>query len=144
VLGELEGIRVLLVEDDPSLVRMMRLALRAEGLQVTTANDGLEGLECLETAPEDFDVIVLDMQMPRLDGRGFYREMRGRGYETPVVVLSAYDAHQARIDLQAEASISKPFDPRDLIATISRLAPSNTDESGNGSASSLDIGRAQP
>ncbi|HEX5141592.1 MAG TPA: response regulator transcription factor [Dehalococcoidia bacterium] len=142
MLGELEGIRVLLVEDDPSLVRMMRLALRAEGFQVTTANDGIEGLECLDAAPEDFAVIVLDMQMPRLDGRGFYRQMRDRGYETPVVVLSAYDADQARIDLQAEASISKPFDPRDLIATISRLAPSAGEESGNGGASTFDNGRA--
>jgi len=113
--------KVLLIDDDPALVRMIRLALLSEGLEVDTAEDGLLGLEAVERG--QYDIIVLDLQMPNLDGRGFYREYRARGGTTPVVLLSAYGAQSARVELNAEAAVTKPFDPVVLIRIIRTLLP---------------------
>jgi CheY-like chemotaxis protein len=110
---------ILVVDDDPAVIRMVRLSLITDGFNVSTANDGLEGLERLEAA--SYDLIVLDLQMPRMDGRAFFREMRSRGYETPVVILSAYGADVARNELKANGAVSKPFDPDDLSAVVRRL-----------------------
>ncbi|HXH20965.1 MAG TPA: response regulator [Dehalococcoidia bacterium] len=108
--------RVLLIDDDRALLRMARLALASDAMVVDTAADGVEGLEKLAAA--DFDVIVLDLQMPRMDGREFYREMRSRGYRTPVIILSAYGAETARKELGAECAVTKPFDPASLIRVV--------------------------
>jgi DNA-binding response OmpR family regulator len=113
--------KVLLIDDDPALVRMIRLALLSEGWEVDTAADGLLGLEAVERA--QYDIIVLDLQMPNLDGRGFFREYRARGGTTPVVLLSAYGAQSARAELGAEAAVTKPFDPVVLIRAIRTLLP---------------------
>jgi DNA-binding response OmpR family regulator len=112
---------VLLIDDDPALVRMIRLALLSEGWDVDTAADGLLGLDVVEHA--HYDIIVLDLQMPNLDGRGFFREYRARGGTTPIVLLSAYGAQSARIELNAEAAVTKPFDPVVLIRAIRTLLP---------------------
>ena len=111
--------KVLVVDDDPAVIRMVSLSLITDGFDVSTAGDGLQGLERLEA--QSFDVIVLDLQMPRMDGRAFFREMRSRGYETPVVILSAYGADVARSELKANGAFSKPFDPDDLSAVVRRL-----------------------
>jgi len=113
--------KVLLIDDDPALVRMIRLALLSEGLVVSTASDGLLGLEAV--AADTFDIIVLDLQMPNMDGRGFFREYRARGGTTPIILLSAYGAQSARTELGVEGAISKPFDPVVLIRTIQTLVP---------------------
>jgi len=112
---------VLVIDDDPALVRMIRLALLSEGLDVDTAADGLKGLEATERAT--YDLIVLDLQMPNMDGREFYREFRSRGGATPVVLLSAYGAQNARNALGAEAAVAKPFDPAVLVRTVRTLLP---------------------
>jgi len=115
--------KVLLIDDDPALVRMIRLALLSEGWDVDTAADGLLGLEAIERAQYDYDLIVLDLQMPNMDGRAFFREYRALGGTTPVVLLSAYGAQEARAELNAEAAVSKPFDPMVLIRAIRTLLP---------------------
>lgn len=112
--------RVLVIDDDEALLRMLRLSLFSAGLDVATAEDGIAGLEKL--AAGDYDVIVLDLQMPRMDGRAFYREMIARGHGPGVVILSAYGAAEARRELGAAASIDKPFDPDELIETVQRIA----------------------
>ena len=111
--------KVLLIDDDPALLRMIRLIMLTDGFEVATAQDGLEGLD--KARQDSFDVIVLDMQMPRMDGRSFFRQMRANGDCTPVVVLSAYNASDARNELQAEAALNKPFDPNALLATVHSL-----------------------
>ena len=69
-----------------------------------------------------FDVIVLDLQMPRMDGRAFFREMTARGHAPQVVILSAYGAEEAQGELKVAAAVPKPFDPDDLIETVRRVA----------------------
>jgi CheY-like chemotaxis protein len=113
-----------MLDDDPALVRMAELALTIEGFRVSTAGDGLAGLACLEA--QSFDAIVLDLQMPRMDGRTFLRTIRERGINTPVVIVSAYEPGQARAQLDAEAFIKKPFEPEMLVEVVVTLtaAPS--------------------
>ena len=72
--------RVLVIDDDASLRRLLRLSLVSVGFDVVTAQDGAQGLERLSLS--EFDAIVLDLQMPVIDGRAFYREMRAAGCET--------------------------------------------------------------
>lgn len=112
---------VLLVDDDAALLRMLRLSFFTAGFQVLTAIDGQDALEKIEGGA-DFDVVVLDLQMPRMDGRSFYREFRARGYTQPVAILSAYGATEAKRELNASAALSKPFDPDELIRMATQLA----------------------
>ena len=112
--------RVLVIDDDAALLRMLSLCLSTAGIQVTTADGGHSGLDRLQD--NHFDVIVLDLQMPRMDGRSFYHEMESRGHEAPVIILSAYGAEQARRELGAAAAIAKPFDPDTLVETVLSLA----------------------
>src|SRR5262245_43089107 len=116
--------RVLVIDDDVSLLRMLRLSLLSEGFDVTTAQDGQDALDKLQGSEDDFDVIVLDLQMPVMDGRTFYREMRANGYDIPVLILSAYRADEARAELAAEASLNKPFDPDILLGRLHELIAS--------------------
>jgi len=111
--------RILVLDDDPSLLRAIRLTLVLGGFEVETAADGVLGLEQL--ANNDFSLVVLDLQMPRMNGRTFFQELRGLGYEMPVLILSAFGAEVARQELGADGAIVKPFDPDDLVTTIRRL-----------------------
>ena len=111
--------KILVLDDDPSLLRAIRLTLVLEGFEVETAADGILGLEQLAT--NDFSLIVLDLQMPRMNGRTFFQELRGLGYQMPVLILSAFGAEVARQELGAEGAIAKPFDPDDLVTAIRRL-----------------------
>ncbi|HEX5368131.1 MAG TPA: response regulator [Dehalococcoidia bacterium] len=113
--------RILVIDDDRSVLRAIRLTLILDGFEVETASDGLEGLDQLNDA--DFDLVVLDLQMPGMDGRTCFREMRSRGYEMPVLIISAYGAETARAELQADGAVGKPFDPDMLVEKIRSLLP---------------------
>ena len=110
---------VLVIDDDASMARMMAMSLRMEGFRVATAANGLEGLAQIER--EKPDAIVLDIAMPVMDGRTFYRELRSRGVETPVLVVSAYGARNAAMELQAQGFMPKPFHPDELSEKVRRL-----------------------
>ena len=112
--------RVLVIDDDHALLRMLHLSMTSDGLEVGTARDGMEALEQLSAA--EYDVVVLDLQMPRMDGRTFYREMISRGHRPQVVILSAYGAEEARRELKVAAAVPKPFDPDMLIETVRKVA----------------------
>ena len=107
---------VLVVDDDRPVARMVAATLGLEGYDVLVAHDGKEALERVEA--ESPDVICLDLQMPVMDGREFFRELRRRGVLTPVVVLSAYGAEAAQLELGADGFVDKPFDPDRLVSAI--------------------------
>ena len=97
----------------------MGVTLSDEGYRVALASDGEEALRLAsEMHP---DAIVLDLEMPRLDGRAVFRELRQRGVRAPVIILSANGAHVARQELAAEAAMDKPFDPFELLRRLQRL-----------------------
>lgn len=114
---------VLVVDDDPGIRSLVRLSLVSEGWIVATAGNGLEALEVLASYSEKrFNLIILDVQMPAMDGPTFYRELRALEDDTPVLMLSANDAERARREVGANAAMAKPFDPFILIERARELA----------------------
>jgi two-component system response regulator MprA len=112
--------RVLIIDDDCALARMIAITLRTDGFAVEVAGNGLAGLERLAEG-EQPDAIILDMMMPVMDGRAFYRALRSRGCATPVLVLSAHNALSAARELGADDYLAKPFQPLDLTERLRRL-----------------------
>jgi DNA-binding response OmpR family regulator len=112
--------RVLIIDDDQALLRMLQLSMSSDGLEVTTARNGVEALD--ELSVSDYDVVILDLEMPRMDGRAFFREMTSRGHNPKVVILSAYGAQKAQRELEVAAAVPKPFDPDELIETVRKVA----------------------
>jgi two-component system, OmpR family, response regulator MprA len=112
--------KVLVLDDDNALLRLLRLTLTSEGFEVITASNGLEGLEKVDREPPD--VILLDLEMPVMDGRTFFRELRKQGNNTPVLILSAYGARDAQRELHADGSLEKPFEADVLMNELKQLA----------------------
>jgi CheY-like chemotaxis protein len=111
--------RILVVDDDPALLRLVRAVLNFGDYTVETANGGAAGLAALEDQLPD--LIILDLSMPAIDGRQFYRLARQRGYGGPVLLFSANNVDRAQKELGAEASLEKPFDPEALVDKVEKL-----------------------
>ncbi len=110
---------VLVVDDDNSLSRLLTIVFRDAGYDVATAPDGQAALACV--AAETPDVVILDLEMPGMNGREFYRELRTRGVSCPVLILSAYGAKAGQQELGAQSYMNKPFDPDDLLSAVGTL-----------------------
>jgi CheY-like chemotaxis protein len=110
---------ILVVDDDPEIVAMLRDFLEGEGLVVRTAANGAEALAMLEeVAPA---LILLDMRMPVLDGWAFAEECRERRLAYPIVVMTAAEsARRWAEEIGATGYIAKPFDVNELLETIER------------------------
>jgi two-component system response regulator MprA len=124
--------RVLVVDDDPPLLRMLARTLAAEGYAVTTAPDGGTALAHVESASPP-DLIVLDVTMPGLDGLAVCRRLRGKGVTVPVLMLTARDAVADRVsglDSGADDYLVKPFAVEELIARLHALGRRGRDGSG--------------
>jgi len=120
--------RVLIVEDEPALLRALRINLRARGYDVATAVEGREALAEARRRPPD--VVLLDLGLPDLDGREVIRELRGWS-RAPVIVLSGRAGTGDKIgalDAGADDYVTKPFDMEELLARL-RAAMRRTDES---------------
>jgi two-component system alkaline phosphatase synthesis response regulator PhoP len=121
--------RLLLVEDEPGLVLTLTDRLVREGYAVESAGDGQHGLA--RASGEAFDLVLLDLMLPRLGGFDVLRELRKRGIETPVIVLTARGQvvdKVAGLKLGADDYITKPFEMTELLARIEaklRRAPVN-------------------
>ncbi|GGN35136.1 response regulator transcription factor [Streptomyces fuscichromogenes] len=102
--------RVLVIDDDARLVALLQRGLRAEGYAVDAAHDGLEGIE--RAAAEAYDVIILDVMMPRMNGYQVCAHLRSTGDRTPILMLSAKDGDydQAEgLETGADDYLIKPF-----------------------------------
>jgi DNA-binding response OmpR family regulator len=111
--------RVLLVEDEPSAARVLAKGLREEAYAVDVAADGEAALA--EIGTTDYDAIVLDVMLPLKDGLNVCRTIRQTGSAVPILMLTARDAVEARIeglDAGADDYLVKPFDFRELLARL--------------------------
>ena len=111
--------RILIVDDEPEMLRGLEDNLRFEGYQTITAGDGKQGLAL--TLSEAPDLIVLDVMMPGMSGWDLCRELRRRGLDTPVIMLTARGAEVDRVlglELGADDYVTKPFSLRELMARI--------------------------
>jgi two-component system alkaline phosphatase synthesis response regulator PhoP len=111
--------RILLVEDEPGLVLTLRDRLTKEGYSVESTPDGESGLE--RAAGEAFDLVLLDVMLPRLNGLDVLRELRRRGVETPVIMVTAKGQVADKIvglKLGADDYVTKPFEMAELLARV--------------------------
>ena len=116
--------RVLLVEDGPDNQRLIQHILQRAGCSVAIAGNGQEGLELMSAGPAAFDIVLMDMQMPVMDGVTATRELRQRGVHTPIVALTANAMaadEQACMQAGCDAFLTKPIDRKKLLATIGSL-----------------------
>lgn len=111
--------RILVVDDEPHIVEVVRAYLVRDGHDVVTAGDGEAGLAlALETAP---DLVVLDVMLPRRSGFEVLRELRASGNGAAVIMLTARDDvidRVAGLEIGADDYITKPFEPRELVARV--------------------------
>ena len=116
------GTRILVVEDDRSIARMVELELEHRGFGVRRAHDGPSGLEAaLAYRPE---LVVLDIMLPGMDGVGVLRALRREGSRVPVIMLTARDATLDKVhslDAGADDYLTKPFEIEELLARIRAL-----------------------
>jgi two-component system copper resistance phosphate regulon response regulator CusR len=114
--------RILVIEDNPALLKTLAKGLTEESFAVDTAADGEEGL--FLAGANDYDVVILDLMLPKIDGWTVLREMRTRGLGTQVLALTARDAPSDKVrglDLGADDYMVKPFRFDELLARVRAL-----------------------
>lgn len=114
--------RILLVEDEPGVVMVVTDLLRAEGYQVESAREGNEGLRLATEG--GFDLLILDLMLPGLDGARICQSARERGFDGGILMLTAKGQIRDRVEglrLGADDYLVKPFDPDELVARVGAL-----------------------
>lgn len=115
--GPASAYKVLIVEDDAAISRVLQLELEHEGYEVDVAHDGLEGLE---KALKEPDLVILDLMLPRMDGLEVTKRLRAKS-NVPVIMLTARDRVPDRVaglDLGADDYLTKPFSTDELLARV--------------------------
>ncbi len=116
--------RALVVEDDPHQRLLVSLLLKHNGIEVISVEDGFHALEAIVADPPD--LIVMDLNLPTVDGRDVLADVREQRPTTPVVVVSgAPDAQERAQALGANAVVVKPYEVSDLLATVESVLSSN-------------------
>lgn len=125
--------KILVVDDDRSILTLLEYNLKNEGYEVQTAMDGQEALKYGLTGK--FDFILLDIMLPQLDGIEVTKKLRQEKIQTPIMMLTARDEETDKIiglELGADDYITKPFSPREVVARIKaigrRIEQKSTDE----------------
>lgn len=138
--------RILIIEDEKMLADSIRTLLKAKGFDVEVVYDGEAGAEYAETGV--YDLLILDVMMPKMDGYQVARQVRARRCSTPILMLTARSSLEDRIEgLNAGADyyLTKPFDTRELLACVNALLRrqgAQVDELRFGNTS-LDLGSGQ-
>ncbi|HEX3696730.1 MAG TPA: EAL domain-containing protein [Polyangia bacterium] len=113
--------RILLVDDEPALLRVLARSLSTAGFDVDTAGDGSEAIEAFEA--KEFDLVISDITMPRMNGIELLRAVRARNIDIPVVLMTAsplVESAMEAVEYGATRYLSKPVDTRALVTTAER------------------------
>jgi len=134
---------LLLVEDDERVSRFVLRGLEAEGYSVTAAHNGIDGLQRAQA--ESYDVLILDVMLPGLSGRDVCRQLRQAEVPTPILMLTALDHTDDKVECLrggADDYLTKPFDFEELLARLEALGRRARGFSGE-PASVLEIGNVR-
>jgi len=112
--------KILIVDDDLSILRLYQEELEEEGYEIVTAGTGKEGLAKFEA--EDFDLVTLDIHLPDIDGIKLLRQMKERKPRMPIIMSTAYDYRDDFSVWASEAYLVKSADLTEMKATIKKLA----------------------
>ena len=136
--------RILLVEDEKGLIITLTDRLESEGFEVVSANDGKQGFDTASS--EAFDLIILDVMLPKKNGYDIARDLRQKGIQTPILMLTAKGETIDKVlglKLGADDYLTKPFEVIELLARVEALlrrSPYQTEASPNGAFRFGDIG----
>jgi two-component system, OmpR family, alkaline phosphatase synthesis response regulator PhoP len=111
--------RILVIEDDKRIHKMLRLAFESEGYELEVAADGAAGLEAFRRSKPD--AVILDLKLPGKSGRDVIREIRTEAPSQPVIILSALSEEVDKVlllELGADDYVTKPFSPKELVARL--------------------------
>lgn len=124
--------KVLVVDDEPSILTLLTFNLEKEGYQVTTSEDGKNGFEL--ALSNQYDFIILDVMLPGMDGLEITKALRREKIDTPILILTAKDEQVDKIiglEIGADDYLTKPFSPREVLARMKaifrRLKPTTTE-----------------
>jgi two-component system, cell cycle sensor histidine kinase and response regulator CckA len=115
--SECRGV-ILVVEDDPKIGKLAVAVLESVGFRVCTAEDGVQGLEVFQQYRDRISAILLDLTMPRMDGREFLEHLRHLAPQLPVIIMSGYTSQETSTlcdGMGASMFLQKPFEPSELI-----------------------------
>ncbi|MRG87675.1 response regulator transcription factor [Salinibacillus xinjiangensis] len=116
------GKRILIVDDEESIVTLLKYNIEQAGFQTETAYDGEQALKLAENEP--YDLIVLDVMLPKLDGLEVCKLLRQKMIEVPILMLTAKDEEFDKVfglEIGADDYLTKPFSPREVIARIKAI-----------------------
>lgn len=111
--------KILIIEDESSIAKLLSYNIEQEGYQTETVMDGKEGFT--EALENEYDLIVLDLMLPSMDGIEICRELRREKVDTPIIMLTAKDSEIDKIiglEIGADDYMTKPFSPREVIARM--------------------------
>jgi two-component system OmpR family response regulator len=133
VSHEGDGLRILVVDDEPSILDAVSTIFRYEGYTVGEAQTGRDGLLSIELDPPD--LIVLDVMLPDVDGTEITRRLRAAGNDVPILLLTARDALRDKVDgldVGADDYVTKPFALTELVARAEAVLRRSTGDSPDG------------
>ncbi|MGX7092087.1 response regulator transcription factor [Hutsoniella sourekii] len=115
---------ILMIEDNESVSEMMSMFFENEDYQATFIHDGAEGYDVYQADPGKWDIVILDLNLPSMDGMQVCRKIREHGEQTPIIMLTARDSESDQVlglEMGADDYVTKPFSPITLLARIKAL-----------------------
>ncbi|HEY0370461.1 MAG TPA: response regulator [Thermoanaerobaculia bacterium] len=109
--------KLLVIDDDEKTVTTYRELLMPYGFEVLTAYDGEQAMPLVETHP-DIQLVILDLSMPKMDGRQWLRWFRGKRHDSPVIIITGYKSEPVDEDLNPSVVLEKPCHPADLLDMV--------------------------